>query len=344
MAKITRVKNSKGKRYRIDYYDAQGVRHRDSFEVDLKTAKEIANRLEYKRTMIKSGMAKNLKPNIGLVKAVNKYYQIAEVQKKRNTIQREKYIYDKLIKYIGDIRIRHVDLGELQNYIARRYSKDKISPATVRIEIKTLRAFFNTLISHGYLDSNPTIGLKGPNVETKPIRFLTQTEIYNLINTIDCPNFKDLIIAYLNTGARKEELLPGRCTWDNVEFETRVISITGKRDKTRIVPLNKTMFDILHRRKNIENREFPFNFNYQNIYPKLKFYYKQAGIKNADVHALRRTFGSLLVQNGISIYIVSKLLGHTSVTITENHYAELLEENLLQGVKTLDDLIEGIDK
>ena len=343
MAIIKEIKSKKGKRYRIDYYDAQGIRHRDSFDVDYKTAKEIASKLEYRKTMIQSGVAKNLKPNIGLIKAVKLYFSIAEVQKKQNTLDRERYIYSRLIDYIGDIRIRHIDLGLLQGYVARRHNEDQVRPATISIEIRTLRMFFNNLIAHGYLESNPIKGIKGPRVENKSIRFLTQTEIFNLVNVIDDPNFRDLILSYLNTGARKEELLPARFTWDNVDLENRTLSITGKRDKTRAVPMNKTLYDILRRRKLVENRERPFDLEYQNIYPKLRIYYKRAGIKNADVHTLRRTFGSLLVQNGVNIYTVSKLLGHSSVTITEKHYAALLEDNLLEGVKTLEDLSKGYD-
>lgn len=340
MAIIKEIKRKKGKRYRIDYYDAQGVRHRDSFDVDYKTAKEIAAKLEYRKSLVKGGVVSHLKPNIGLVKAVDQYFSIAEVQKKPNTLSREKYIFDRLIRYIGNIRIRHINLEILQGYVARRHKHDQVRPATIRIEIKTFRMFFNTLIAHGYLESNPITGIKGPNVENKPIRFLTKDEIFKLINVIDDPDFKDLILAYLNSGTRKEELLPARFTWDSVDLDSRSITVTGKRDKTRIIPMNKTLFDILNRRKNKENRELPFDFAYQNVYPKLQIYYERAAIKNADVHTLRRTFGSLMVQSGVPIFTVSKLLGHSSVTITENHYADLLEDNLLNGVKTLDGLID----
>ena len=48
------------------------------------------------------------------------------------------------------------------------------------------------------------------------------------------------------------------------------------------------------------------------------------GIKDARFHDLRRTFGYNLIKQGISIYKVSKLLGHKSVTTTERHYAPLL--------------------
>ena len=51
---------------------------------------------------------------------------------------------------------------------------------------------------------------------------------------------------------------------------------------------------------------------------------RRLGIKNARFHDLRRTFGLNLIKQGMSIYKVSKLLGHKSVRTTEQHYAPLL--------------------
>ncbi len=51
---------------------------------------------------------------------------------------------------------------------------------------------------------------------------------------------------------------------------------------------------------------------------------RRLGIKNARFHDLRKTFGLNLIKQGMSIYKVSKLLGHKSVRTTEQHYAPLL--------------------
>ena len=51
---------------------------------------------------------------------------------------------------------------------------------------------------------------------------------------------------------------------------------------------------------------------------------RRLGIKNARFHDLRRTFSLNLIKQGMSIYKVSKLLGHKSVRTTEQHYAPLL--------------------
>ncbi|MBT6216130.1 MAG: tyrosine-type recombinase/integrase, partial [Candidatus Marinimicrobia bacterium] len=62
---------------------------------------------------------------------------------------------------------------------------------------------------------------------------------------------------------------------------------------------------------------------------------------NANVHVLRKTFGSLLIQKKLAdIYVVSKLLGHSSVKVTETHYVDLLKENIDLPVEKLADIIQ----
>ena len=65
-----------------------------------------------------------------------------------------------------------------------------------------------------------------------------------------------------------------------------------------------------------------------------------AGLKDVNVHALRKTFGSLLIQSGeADLYTVSKLLGHSSIKTTERYYVDLLDENYHKSVKILDTIL-----
>ena len=65
-----------------------------------------------------------------------------------------------------------------------------------------------------------------------------------------------------------------------------------------------------------------------------------ADIVGANLHSLRKTFGSLLLQNKkADIFTVSRLLGHTSVKTTEKYYVDLLQDNLRDSVNGLDGII-----
>lgn len=65
-------------------------------------------------------------------------------------------------------------------------------------------------------------------------------------------------------------------------------------------------------------------------------------LKGLTVKDLRSTYGSNLVQNHQPIFTVSKLLGHSSVTITERHYAALSDEGKRAAVDTLSMLPKGV--
>jgi integrase len=62
---------------------------------------------------------------------------------------------------------------------------------------------------------------------------------------------------------------------------------------------------------------------------------KAAGIEGATIHDLRRTYGSAAVSTGADIYMVSKLLGHSSVKMTERAYAFMADETRLAAAKVI---------
>ena len=103
--------------------------------------------------------------------------------------------------------------------------------------------------------------------------------------------------------------------------------------------MNQTLKAILLRRKDT-SCEVPFDFKPDFVSHKVPKFAKLAGIKDVNVHALRKTFGSLLIQSGqADLYTVSMLLGHSSIKTTERYYVDLLDENYHKSVKILDTIL-----
>ena len=115
------------------------------------------------------------------------------------------------------------------------------------------------------------------------------------------------------TGARSGEIR--RLSRENVLDDSIVVS--GKTGK-RIVKLNTQAQNI------IQYQDPLWSYSKDYVSHKFKKEVRRLGIKNARFHDLRRTFGLNLIKQGMSIYKVSKLLGHRSVRTTEQHYAPLL--------------------
>jgi site-specific recombinase XerD len=110
-----------------------------------------------------------------------------------------------------------------------------------------------------------------------------------------------------------------------------------------MIPLNQTAVGILSKRKNLSNSNLVFTINgcriqQDYIIHHFKKYIRKAGLRDElHFHSLRHTFATRLVQKGVSIYKVSKLLGHADVKTTQI-YASLMLYDLQNTVTLLDDV------
>ncbi len=93
-----------------------------------------------------------------------------------------------------------------------------------------------------------------------------------------------------------------------------------------MVKLNEQAKEVLKEEKSL------WNYSKDFVSHKFKKECRKLGIKDARFHDLRRTFGYNLIKQGMSIYKVSKLLGHASVKTTEKHYAPLLTTDIEEFV------------
>ena len=274
---------------------------------------------------------------------LNRYRKYSNRNKSPKTTDREENVFTAFNKFLsGDTPLDDISSESIEIY-KERWLKGGISPATVSIELRVLKTVFNKAIEWKFININPVWKVKIPKSEDVTVRFLRKEEIDKLIQVIEDDKntpFLRLILAYLHTGARRNEILSPQFTWDNVDFEERKIMICGvKGEKNRYIPMNNTLFNILDTIK-VEGNQLPFSYKPYYVSHKIAKYYKLAGIKGANLHSLRKTFGSLLIQhNKADLYTVSLLLGHRSIKTTEKYYVDLLDKNFRDSVSGLDEII-----
>jgi len=144
-------------------------------------------------------------------------------------------------------------------------------------------------------------------------RTYTKSELNLMFENIEPHTFNLFVQFAYYTGARSGEIRS--ISPDNVQND--YIVVRGKTGR-RMIKLNSQAKDIIK----VVNPLWDYNKDY--VSHRFKKEVRRLGIKNARFHDLRRTFGLNLIKKGMSIYKVSKLLGHRSIKTTEQHYAPLM--------------------
>ena len=340
MASLRKLKQGNQTVYQIDYVDSvTGRRHRKNLRCDYRTAQAVLRGIETKLAQKEFGLELLHETPITFETVCERYLVRSERTKASETTKREDLVIRTFKNFVGNPFVSTITPSLVENYIDTRLKKDKVSSSTVAIELRILRAIFNQAIRWKMIKENPINQVTFPKNNDIKVRFLRLAEIEDLLEVIPDGDFKRLVIGYLNTGARRKELLPENFNWKNVDFEQKKIFLKGKGDKGRYVPMNDTFYRILKLQSDAKSR-VPFDFKPDTVSHKLARYYEDAGIEGANVHSLRKTFGSILIQNKkIDLYVVSRLLGHSSIRTTEKYYVDLLDENYHESVKQLDDLL-----
>lgn len=239
-------------------------------------------------------------------------------------------------------------LTEISPYHADRYKQIRlksVSPASVHIEMRTLKAALNVALRWKLIQENPFKAVSLPKVPQKAPLHFTREDFEKILDHLEHGWMKDLVILALMTGLRRGELMALESK--DVDLERRLLFVRNKESfktktgKERILPLNGIAVEILQRRTAElgGGKLFPFTANY--AYHKFYRACKLAGVPHTRFHSLRHTFATWLVERGISIREVQKLLGHSRITTTEIYEHALPRresvECLLLGVG------EGVD-
>jgi integrase len=249
---------------------------------------------------------------------------------------REKSCTKHLVHILGrSQRLDTLAENELRRYRLRRQDKEGAQSETVTRELIVLSSALSWAVRRGWIQNRPTI--RRPRFEGKREYFLSRMQALALIAA--CPPYlADLVRAALATGMRRGELLA--LEWGWVDMGARVISLPAKACKSRRqreVPISSDMIALLRRlhREGIEHHERvlrapniarlhqDFREACGRVRPRLDF---------IRFHDLRHTAASWMVQAGVDLYRVAKILGHRSVEVTQR-YSHLEPGHLQEAIQ-----------
>jgi integrase len=186
-------------------------------------------------------------------------------------------------------------------------------------------------------------------------RFLSKTEIRQLLDGCKLSPHPYLFFAVkmlLLTGARIGEVLNSK--WIDIDEEKCLWRVpVSKNGRSREIFLSEDAVSTFHaikkKSESLGTLNLKDGFVFVNPRTKTKYHsfytawYKvvrSGSLKDVRIHDLRHTFASLLINNGVSIYEVQRLLGHSNITMTQR-YAHLLKDRLHEKTEVVSRSVKG---
>ncbi len=227
-----------------------------------------------------------------------------------------------------------VDAAHLSGYLAHR-KHSGLAAASIKAEAIALRIFFRFLVGRKHMDRDPAEFIAIPRVE----RYLP--------DTLNVPDVERLLAAVQDTdpfalrnravfellyasGLRISELCNARL--ENIDLDDGWIRVTGKGNKTRIIPVGARAVEAIARYLATERPALVGKrsgaeiflsvrgrkFTRARVWQLIKQYADLAGLEaNVYPHLLRHSFATHLLSNGADLRVIQELLGHADISTTE---------------------------
>jgi integrase len=339
--------------YAFRFTDDAGVQRQHKIgrreDISFAQAKKLAQRLRSEVTLGENPAAQKEQR-----KAIPTYAAIAEQHiVHAKTYQRSWWSVDGIIrKHIlprwGRMRLDEITQQEVAKWLAEK-AAEGLRPAT----IEKIRAVFGRSFELARqwdiyaADKNPVRGVLRPKFDNKRQRYLTAEEAQRLRWACELspnPQLKHIVGLLLLTGARVGELL--KTKWQDVDLDRRLWLIPEtKTGRSRHVPLSQPAVDVIAQLPRLD--ECPYlvpNLETGRPFVTLKKAWQtareQADLPGLRIHDLRHSAASFMINGGIDLYAVGRILGHADHKSTMR-YSHLANKTLMRAVEAGAANLEG---
>ncbi len=210
-----------------------------------------------------------------------------------------------------------------------------LQASSVRLDAVAIRIFFRFLVARRSWPTNPAATLVLPRPEKHLPETLRPEQVLKLLESIgpnDPLGLRDRAMMELlySSGLRVSELCNARL--ENIDLDARFIRVTGKGNKTRLVPLGKPAANAIRAYLSRERPELVSKKTGAEIFlsirgkklttPRIRQLIKQyaarAGLEmNVYPHLMRHSFATHLLGGGADLRIIQELLGHADISTTQ---------------------------
>jgi len=248
-------------------------------------------------------------------------------------LTRENYARDirTLIEQAGEQSLTQLQAAHIRRFIGNLHGKGLGGKSIARM-LSSWRGFYNYLIQHHEFSSNPCTGMKAPKSPKSLPQALSidQTVKFVSLQGDEPLTLRDhaIVELFYSSGLRLAELIG--LNMDALDFSNGTVTVTGKGNKTRIVPMGShaivAIQQWLQARALIANAEANAVFitrqgrriSARAVQYRLKEWAIKQGINsNVHPHMLRHSFATHVLQSSGDLRAVQEMLGHANISTTQ---------------------------
>lgn len=329
------LKQIDGKWYLDFTFNKKRIRHFGGYTKE--QAKNTLIKMKADKLDEKRGFKKPAKPNIDFMEFAREFIEIYSKQNKRSW-GRDESSLKALEPYFKGKAIAEITPELVERYKAKR--KVEVAAGTCNRELVFLKTLFNKAVEWGRLESSPVAKVKKFREPIYKVKILDAAEIKKLLD-VSNSHLKPILIVALNCAMRRGEILALK--WENVDLSKRRIHIEdSKSGRSRDIPMNNAVVEAL----SVISQHNKYVFHnpvtgrpLKSIKSSFRTARRNAKIKGLRFHDLRHTSATRLVEAGVDLVTVSKILGHSTIAMTVK-YAHPSAENMRLAVEKLDEFYE----
>jgi integrase/recombinase XerD len=263
------------------------------------------------------------------------------------------------LKELGHVKRHLVDVGapldDLESitydqiYEIMRLLKDNgLKPMTIHARLRAIRAVFNWAVKRNLIKQSPMLDVGLPKIKHQVGATLTKPQLKRLLDAPDLSSFVGLrdyvlLLTFAHTGARVSEVAD--LTVQCVSFEEDAITYQRtKNGKARRIPMSKQLNKAMKAWFKVRGLDldtdalFITQYNEpldgRQMQKRMKYYSEETGVEkevSVSPHCFRRTFAKIKIQNGVDVFTVQALMGHSSLDQLKQ-YVLLYSEDLKKGI------------
>lgn len=248
-----------------------------------------------------------------------------------------------LLEYLGEgAELKSITTKTIQDYKNHLINNTNRNNTSINTILRHIKVFLDWTEENGYTE--PVV-IKYLKVQQKAKEIYSDDDIRILLKKpkiTDCTynEFRTwaIINVLVSTGMRRSSLQ--NIKLEDINWADRVILLRHTKNKqVHYAEINNQLAKVLKEWLKYRQDESDYLFTGQTgkklseitISSSVKTYNRSRGIEVTSVHAFRHYYATKLIENGTDIFTISKLLGHTNITVTQNYLKSLNMEHFIKN-------------